>query len=42
MRIAALSNPLGDEVIFKAALEDVDLHVRQSAENLLKSSPKNS
>lgn len=41
-RIAALSNPLTDEVTFKAALKDVDLRVRQAAENLLKSSLKNS
>ena len=38
VRIAALSNYLADEVIFKTALKDVDERVRQVAENLLKRS----
>lgn len=40
VRIAALSNSFADEVILKIALKDVDVRVRQAAENLLASTKK--
>jgi hypothetical protein len=36
VRIAALSNCLADKVIFKTALNDIDVRVRKATEALLK------